>query len=217
MNVLIFANGDEPAEGWDWVRPYLSPTPVLVAADGGARHLQRLGLTPDILIGDLDSLDNELRRTFIEQGVELITAPQEKDESDFELALKYAVLNCKKSILVFGATGGRLDHIISNMLLLSIPELSGLEVVLMDPHQRAWMVDKQTIIRGEPGDLVSLLPLWGDVQIQRTDGLKWPLKDEWLKPGPARGVSNQLIGNEAKVTLSEGRLLCVHTDRNWNR
>ena len=217
MNVLIFANGDEPAQGWEWVRPYLSPTPVLIAADGGARHLERLGLAPDILIGDLDSLDNELRQTFIEQGVELITAPQEKDESDFELALKYAALNYNMSILVFGATGGRLDHIISNMLLLSLPELSGLDVVLLDPHQRAWMVEHQTTIRGEPGDLVSLLPIWGDVQIQRTNGLKWPLKDEWLQPGPARGVSNQLIGNEANVTLSTGRLLCVHSDWNWKR
>jgi thiamine pyrophosphokinase len=217
MNVLIFANGDEPAEGWEWVRPYLLPSPVLIAADGGARHLQRLGLTPDILVGDLDSLDVESRRAFIEKGVELIIAPQEKDESDLELALKYAAEKYQETIMVFGANGGRLDQIISNMLLLSIPELSGMEVNLIEPHQKAWMVENQTTIKGKPGDLVSLLPLWGEVQIRRTDGLKWLLNNEWLSPGPARGVSNQLIGNEASVILSAGRLLCVHTDRNWKR
>ena len=217
MSVLIFANGDEPAEGWEWVRPYLLPSPILIAADGGARHLQRLDLTPDVLVGDLDSLDVESRRAFIGKGVELFIAPQEKDESDLELALKYAAENYQEPILVLGTNGGRLDQTLSNMLLLSIPELSGLEVVFIEPYQRAWMVENPTTIRGEPGDLVSLLPLWGEVQILSTDGLKWLLNNEWLRPGPARGVSNQLITNEANVILSSGRLLCVHTNRNWKR
>jgi len=217
MTILIFVNGEEPPGGWEWVRGYLSPDAVIIAADGGARHIEKLGLTPQIVIGDLDSLDPELEKRLAGEDVEFISLPADKDETDLELALIFASRNHERTINIFGATGGRLDQTVSNILLLSHPDLAGRDVYLVQPHQIAWMVENETTISGKQGDLVSLLPLWGDVRVRRTVGLKWPLQDEWLYPGPARGVSNVMISDRATVEIAEGRLLCVHADHGWNR
>jgi thiamine pyrophosphokinase len=217
MRILIFANGDKPLEGWGWVQEYLSPTAFLIAVDGGARHLDQLNLYPHVVIGDLDSLEPELQSNLIERQVELITAPQNKDETDLELALLYAAKNQIGPILIFGGTGGRLDQTLSNILLLSLPQLSGRVVILVEPNQKAWIIESETTIAGNEGDLVSLIPYWGRVRVRRTEGLKWPLQNEWLYPGPARGVSNLMTQEQAIVEISDGRVLCIHTDRNWER
>lgn len=217
MNILIFVNGEEPAEGWAWVRSYVSQESILIAADGGARHLDKLELFPHVVVGDLDSLDLDLRSLLVERDVELIVAPQEKDETDLELALIYAARNHDGTILIFGGTGGRLDQTISNILLLSHPEITGREVILVEPHQKAWMVESETAITGKRGDLVSLIPCWGGVRVKHTEGLKWLLQNEWLYPGPARGVSNIMTEDQASIEISDGRVLCIHTDNNWKR
>jgi thiamine pyrophosphokinase len=217
MNILVFANGDEPVGGWDWIKEYLSDDAFIIAVDGGARHLDHLDHKPHVIIGDLDSLDAELQTDLFNREVEVITAPVDKDESDLELALIYAAKNHDGPVLIFGGTGGRLDQTLSNILLLSLPELRGREVVLLEPNQRAWMIERETVIAGKRGDRVSLIPCWGNVRILRTEGLKWPIDDEWLRPGPARGISNVMNEDRATVVLSEGSVLCIHTDREWGR
>jgi thiamine pyrophosphokinase len=217
MSILIFANGDQPKGGWGWVQEYLSQDAILIAVDGGARHIDQLNLCPHVVIGDLDSLDPELKSYLLDRHVGLIAAPQEKDESDLELALVYAVKFHDGPILIFGGTGGRLDQTLSNILLLSLPDLNGRKVFLVEPHQKAWIIESKTTIVGKQGDLVSLIPNWGRVRVRRTEGLKWPLQNEWLYPGPARGVSNLMTEDQATIQISEGRVLCIHTDRNWER
>ena len=217
MNVLVFANGDGPAEGWGWVRPLISTSTILIAADGGARHIAAMGLSPDIIIGDLDSLAKEKPTSGTSEAGSLLTFSQEKDESDLELALIHAASLNPDSIQILAAVGGRLDQTLSNALLLSLPELSGLDVFIVQPHQRARRIEGRVRIEGDIGDLISLVPLWGPARVEKTDGLKWSLADEKLIPGPARGISNQLIEPAGHITLSSGSLLCVHTERAWSR
>ena len=209
MAVLIFANGEcEPGE---WLRPHLETATVLLAADGGTHHLLRLGLRPHLIIGDLDSLDPAMHQELAEAGVEIQQHPRDKDETDLELVLLHAAATYpEQPILIVGGFGGRLDQTMANILLLAHPQLRGRDIQLVDAKQRAWLVYDQTIISGEPGDTVSFIPLGGDVHIRQTAGLKWQLRDEWLHFGPARGVSNVLLGTTAQVQVAEGVLLCVH-------
>jgi thiamine pyrophosphokinase len=88
---------------------------------------------------------------------------------------------------------------------------------LIAPYQRAWLITAESDINGRTGDTLSLIPLGGDVYIEATDGLKWPLRDEILTFGPARGVSNLLTADIATVRLRYGRLLCIHTQQAWQR
>ncbi len=216
MSVLIFANGD--LVDAQWVKPFLQEATAVIAADGGAHHVLAADHLPDVVIGDLDSLDQPTLDQLTQDGVEILRFPAEKDETDLELALLYAVEQFPdQEILVLGVLGGRLDQTLANILLLAHPELAGRMVRLVEEHQRAWLFREQTEILGVVGDTVSLIPLGGEAQVLSTAGLKWPLHDDVLAFGPARGVSNVLTAVSATVTLRRGTVLCIHTDGSWGR
>jgi thiamine pyrophosphokinase len=216
MSIVIFANG-ALAPG-DWVRPYLESATAVIAADGGTAHLLALDLRPDVVIGDLDSAAAGAIDALRQAGVKVLVHPENKDESDLELALQYALDNYDEEIILLGALGGRLDQLLANVFLLVAPFLAGRPLRLVDRFQTARVLGRgENRINGAPGDLVSLLPLGGDVHVARTTGLAWPLADEALVQGLSRGISNRLTAGTATVTVADGTLLCVHLDAAWQR
>ena len=208
MAVLIFANG--VMNGVAWVRPYLENATAVIAADGGTGHLQKLGYPPQVVIGDMDSLAPEMRRWLEAHQTTFITHPPAKDETDLELALLYAAARYPDEMLLFGALGGRLDQTLANVLLLTHPQLRGRAVQLIAETERAWLVTAVSEIHGRPGDTVSLIPLGGDARVRAASGLAWPLQDETLVFGLARGVSNVMAADTAVVEVESGTLLCIH-------
>lgn len=216
MSVLVFANGDMPET--DWLGGYFERATAVIAADGGVRHVMGTGRLPDVVVGDMDSVEPEILVELKNQEVTLERYLAEKDETDLELALLYAAAHyAEREILVFGVLGGRLDQTLANILLLAHPDLRHKRVRLVEKHQRAWIVHDETNIRGREGDTVSLIPLGGDVQIDQTENLKWSLQDEVLSFGPARGVSNVLTAENGRVVLKHGQLLCIHSEGDWER
>jgi thiamine pyrophosphokinase len=213
MCILIFANGK--LSGLEWIKPYLREAKVIIAANGGTRHVLAAGYQPDVVIGDMDSISRADNDQLRDSGVRIIDYPVDKDETDLELALTYAFENYDGDILIIGALGGRLDQTLANILLLADVKFARRRIEIREAHQRAWLVDKSTRIQAQVGDLVSLIPVGGDVQVAGTTGLKWPLQDERLDYGRSRGISNVLIEEVAEITIKSGRLLCVVTDRNW--
>ncbi len=214
MTIFVFANGE--VERTEWIRPLLPHASVIIAADGGTRHLFALAQPPDVVVGDMDSLPSEMLDWLETTATRRITHPAAKDETDLELALLLA-LDYDGPIWVFGALGGRLDQTLANILLLAHPALHGRSVQLVNEYERAWLVEGETMVNGRAGDIVSLIPLDGDVTIEATIGLEWPLRDDVLAFGPARGVSNVMTEDTAEVRLTAGRLLCVHTQQSWKR
>ncbi|MDJ0753179.1 MAG: thiamine diphosphokinase [Ardenticatenaceae bacterium] len=218
MPILLFANGD--IENTAWLAKHLQSATAVIAVDGGARHLETYEKDPDVLIGDLDSLDPKTVQQLQARGTKIIQYPQAKDETDLELALLYAVNQSMwkdQPLFIFGVLGGRLDQTLANILLLAHPRLKDRHVRILEQHQQAWLVSDSTQIHGQIGDMVSLVPLGGSVEIERTMGLEWPLIKERLSFGPARGVSNRLTRSTATVKINSGQLLCIHTDRSWSR
>lgn len=215
MSLIIFANGDlEPS---DWLTPYLDNATAIVAADGGARHVLGQSRTPDVLIGDLDSLAVGVKERLMDKSTLIMAYEAAKDQTDLELALLYAARNYEEEILVFGGLGGRLDQMFANILLLMHPELRGRNISFKTRYQRIWLIAGEATIEGESGDTVSLIPLGGDVRVAATEGLRWALQDEVLAFGPARGVSNEMVDDTALVQIHSGHLLCVHTRQVWQR
>jgi thiamine pyrophosphokinase len=184
----------------------------IIAADGGSRHALALGLRVDDVVGDADSLTLDEKNVLQQAGVHFHPASPDKDETDLELALLLAAQEGAREIRILGALGGRLDMTLSNILLLTLPALVGLDVRIWHGQQTAWLIRPPGDgITGTPGDTLSLIPLGGDARRVRSMGLVYPLQDEDLHFGPARGVSNVLIGSRAAVRLEEGLLLVVHT------
>jgi thiamine pyrophosphokinase len=214
--VLVVADGDvaERAE-FDAAWPgWAESIGLVVAADGGAHGAIRLGFAIDLLVGDADSIDPAELARLAASGVPIRRSSREKDESDTELALLAAIELGAGTIIVVGALGGRrLDHALANVGLLAHPALAGRPCVLLAPEGRVSLVTGPATreIDGRIGDLVSLLPLGDGVTGVTTVGLAYPLRDEPLPVGPARGLSNIRAAEAARVTVRAGRLLIVET------
>ena len=212
---VIIANGDRPDP--KTAHRHADRADLLIAADGGARHALALGLTPHVVIGDLDSLDAEQQAQLRAAGTEFIIHPPAKDETDLELALLYAVGQRADPIVVLGALGGRLDQMLANVLLLTMPALAGRDARIVDGPQSAFVVRDTATLTGRPGDTVSLIPLNGAAHGVTTDGLLYALQDGTLPFGPALGVSNEMIERRAQVRVRDGLVLCVHLSRNFSQ
>lgn len=211
MRAIVVASGEAPGDQ-DWTS-WVRDQDLIVGADGGAARVLARGLTPDVVIGDMDSLDGRELDILAGRQVRLIQHPRAKDEADLELALSYAAGQGADEIVVLGALGGpRLDHMLSNVLLLALPALAGRRVRLVHHGQQVLLLraGEAVTLAGQPGDLVSLLPLGGDARGVTTTGLAWPLHGADLRFGHSRGVSNELVTAEASVALAEGCLLVIH-------
>lgn len=205
---VIFANGELPAP--QAVLEWIDTDDLLIAADGGSRHAFSLGLKPQVIIGDLDSITAEAKMMAKQQGAGIMGYPRDKNETDLELALEYAIQQGCTSIRIIAALGGRLDQTLGNLALLTDPAWQYLDIRLDDGVEEAWFIRKHATIHGTAGDTVSLLP-WGCTAVGvTTTGLKWALNGETLHPHKTRGISNEILAGTATVSIGSGLLLCVH-------
>lgn len=212
--VVVVANGEFPPPAR--LRPILQAAERIVAADGGANWLVAQGLRADLLVGDLDSATPAAVAALEAAGCRVQRYPTHKDETDLELALQAAAAGQPRRIVIIGAGGGRIDHALANILLLALPDLAGIATWLFDGQSYLTLLQAmdgpaEAALDGRPGDLLSLIPMGGDAVGIATAGLEYPLRDETLYFGPARGVSNVFLGSRAGVRLRQGRLLLIHT------
>ena len=204
---VIFLNGTFASTGASTYIP--DANDLVIAVDGGIRHPRLLGVTPDILIGDLDSIDPEDLEWCQSQQVEIRKYPKEKDETDFELALDHAIVSVAGAVTVFGALGGRIDHALANIGLLSDPRYAGREINIIADRETMFFIHRKAVITGKEGQTLSLIP-WGEqVTGVTTTGMQYPLKNETLYPYRSRGISNVVVSGSAIIEFKEGKLLCV--------
>ncbi len=210
MKALILANGELHRPDVLRSRIRAEAFDLVLGADGGALYADALDVTLDAIIGDLDSL-SDLGQAGI-SNTEFVSYPAEKDETDLELALLHAETRGADQIVMVGAIGGRMDMTIASIMLMTHAGLGSCRVEVWHGEQTGWVIKPPgEDISGHPGDTISLIPLGGDASGITTRGLKYSLKEGSLSFGPARGISNLLETASARVKLSEGLLLAVHT------
>jgi thiamine pyrophosphokinase len=206
--IIIFANGELP--DLNKARSLLREDDYIICADGGIRHARALDLQPDLIIGDMDSAEQEQLQELKAADVLVEIFPHDKDETDLELAIHRAIERDPRQIVIVAALGGRLDQTLANVTLLADPRLASLDVRLDDGVEEILLCRDRVQVRGQRGDIVSLIPWQGAVMEVQTKDLKWPLQKETLYPDRTRGVSNQMTGNTASVSIGSGLLLVVH-------
>ena len=200
MRAVIISGG--AMTDYAYLRQVVRPDDMVIAADSGYRHAERLGLRPCVLVGDFDSLDE------LPQGIETYRVPREKNHTDTELALEWAREHGAREFLFLGATGTRMDHTLTNILLLVRLLECGERGEVIDEHNHVWITDSETEIIGEPGGFLSLIPLTACTGVT-TRGLAYPLFDATLEVGYGLGVSNVILESPANVSLCTGKLLVM--------
>jgi len=204
-NCLVLAGGEAvlPADPL--------PRALVIAADGGLEIADRLGLVVDVVVGDLDSADPAAVARARDAGAEIEQHPADKDATDLELALDAAAARgCRRVIVVGGSGPERIDHLLANAGLLAAPRYRAMALEWRIGHTRVVPVHATVVVEGEPGDIVSIVPVGGTATVT-TSGLQWSLEDEIVDPHATRSISNRLIGDVAEVSVSAGRALVVHT------
>jgi len=210
VKAIVVAGGDAVAQD----AALLSGADVVIAADSGAHWLEASGAPPDLVIGDMDSIDPALLERLIARGIEVERHPAEKDASDVELAVSRAVGDGADRVVILGAFGGgRLDHELANLLLLLDRRWDGIDTraVRGGTTVRAVKGEGRRELDGSAGDIVSLLPIEGAATGVRTVGLRYPLDGETLQSGRSRGLSNEIEKAPASVSLEGGALLIIET------
>jgi thiamine pyrophosphokinase len=210
MRAVVVAHGDVlPSD-----RAVIEAKDYVVAADGGAFALERWKILPHLVVGDMDSLGEAGVERIARQGVPVAKFSAAKDESDLELAVSQAIEVGATEIVLLGALGGdRLDHETANLLLLADPGYDGVRLEMRRGALRIRPVrgEGSLSLAGPVGALVTLLPVNGDADGVTTKGLRFPLKNETLRFGRARGLSNEVISLPATVKVSKGSLLVFET------
>lgn len=208
MHWVLLANG--PLTLSPIIRQVISSADRLIGVDGGSRHLRPLDVRPHLAVGDMDSIPQDLLQEYRRTNVELHLHPPKKDATDLELALELALARGASSISILGGTGGRLDHTLGNLFLLSRCLPTGIPACIMDQEQCIHLTDQTLTLTGAIGDTLSLLPATPEASGVSLAGLEYPLSEATLTFGTSLGMSNVFVKTEATVTLRSGRLFVFH-------
>lgn len=201
---LGFARSYLSGEGFDRV----------IAVDRGLNAAWALGIVPDVIVGDFDSADPAALADFRrrEHIVWEVHQP-EKDDTDTELAIKRAAAMGAGYIVLLGATGGRLDHLLGNIHLLYPCLQRGVEACILDPGNKLYLIDGERRFKRREvwGTYISFLPLTEEVKGITLRGFKYPLTDKDIAIGTSLCISNELEDEEASITFREGVLVVVES------
>ncbi len=211
MNKIIFiiSGGvvNDPQSLYEEIRGIDSS--VIICADGAAQILKMFDITPDFIVGDMDSIDENTLRYFETKGSGIIRYPGDKDETDTQLALEYAFGMNPDEIRIFGALGGRVDHMLANISLLVMCAKRGVDAKIVDKDCELFVIDRSCVIDGREGETVSLIPISSDVRGITLEGFRYPLSNGLMKIGRPYGVSNRLIGTRGTISVKSGYLLII--------
>lgn len=184
---------------------------IVISADGGASNTLKMGLFPDVVIGDMDSIKLKVKEEIREKSskTRYIAISPEKDESDTQLAVDYALGMGVKKLIITGAVGGRIDHTLANIILLSSPGLEGIDARILTDNSDIFIARKPVTFSGHPGKTVTLISLSPYTYFTCTRGLKYELREEKLIFSPVRGLSNKITEKGVYLGIREGILLVI--------
>lgn len=200
---VIFAAAD--ISDYTGVKGRLKSDDYVICADAGLRHAENLGITPDLVVGDMDSYTRR-----VPENVEFIKSPVEKDETDTLLALQQALLRGYTDIIIFGGLGGRLDHTLANISVLLYAAQNGVSAVLVDEACHIRMLKPgESFLEGKRGGIFSLFAYLTPVKGLTIKGARYELDGAEIDCSFPVGVSNEFMGDRVGISFSRGYLLAI--------
>ncbi|MCK9216796.1 MAG: thiamine diphosphokinase [Firmicutes bacterium] len=206
MKSFIISNGD--VTDYEYCKKLIKKDDYIICADGGVRHAYNMRIKPDLIIGDLDSMQQKYIEYYKNEDVKFIKHPTDKDKTDTHLCILKA-LEFSSEIVFLGALGSRLDHSFANISLLKIGIDKNIKMSIDDYYNQIFLVNKNIILYGNRGDTFSLLPFNGDVEGLCVKGSRYELNNANMEAGDTYGISNLFLDKEVSISIKKGLLMIV--------
>lgn len=207
MRVVIIANGN--ITDYAKIKRLICEDDYVICADGGTKHAYNLKCTPNLIMGDFDSMEEEWYSYYQEHKVPFEHFPVEKDQTDTEIALLKAIEVGAQEILMLGCTGTRLDHTLANIHLLKQALIKGVKAKIVDEYNEIYLINKEIRIGGNKKDIISLLPFSDNVKGICATNVYYPVSNMSMVLGDPIGVSNTMEADEVKIQIDQGLLLVI--------
>lgn len=208
MEAIIFSNGDY--ENLSFYEAYVkvcNPA-LIICADGGANAAYKIGILPDLLIGDMDSVKPEILKEYQISGVEIKKYSTHKDETDTELAVNYCIEKEVSRVILFGALGSRLDHSFGNIYLLNCLLKKKILAEMVNESNRIFLVENSVEIDVEIGDTVSILSYTDRSEGIDLVGFEYSVENGVMEHYlPGYGISNVALEKHPVISVKEGILM----------
>ena len=181
---------------------------LIIAADGGVLHCAQITRTPDVILGDFDSLG------YVPEGAQVF--PVEKDDTDIMLAIRHGLeKGCREFLIYGGMDGPRIDHTIANFQALSFLQCQNARGYLIGKNQIATVIEKETaVFSAAAAGILSVFCLGKEASGISICGAQYPLENGSLTADFPLGVSNHFVGQEVSVSVSDGKLLLIWDTQN---
>jgi thiamine pyrophosphokinase len=206
MKTVIIGSGE--IYDYSFCHDIVQSADRIICADGGTRHAINMKLTPHVIIGDLDSSAVRYIDYFRNKGVEIIQYSQDKDKTDTHICIEFA-LDFSTEIILLGATGSRIDHMLANISLLRLGLKKDIPISIIDDKNNIRMIKDHIVLNGNKGDLFSLIPFTERVKGISTKGAHYELENAVMELGDPYGVSNYFKEERVEVSIKKGYLLVI--------
>lgn len=205
--------GNGPTDYVPNLKLYDEKIDIWIGADGGALHLIERGMTVHYAVGDFDSIDPVQKEIILQNTTFLDEHPSEKNETDLEIAIEKAIELKPEKIYLFGVTGGRLDHTLINLQLLSRIIKQNIRGIIVDSWNILEMItpDIHKVIKKEQYPYISFIPYTKHVQGITLKGFYYPLENFDISHGSTRCISNQLVEQTGTISYDKGTLLLIQS------
>ena len=206
MNCLIVSGGQPPSK--NLLVNHIKQSALIIAVDGAAALFKRFALVPHVLIGDFDSVDDATVQHIEAKGAKIVRLVPEKNETDTQAAIDWAIDAGASQIVLLGATGKRMDHTLGNIAMLLRAYRAGVSCRIIDSKNELFIAGDEYDLYGRTGQTISILPLESDIHVTATN-LKYPLENLALCSDASRGISNIIQKSPAHLSISGGLALIV--------
>lgn len=208
MNVraIIVSNG---SFNIDVFKKHKLPSDMTICADGGANHLYKSDIIPDIIVGDLDSIDEDVFIYYKSKNVEFHKYPSKKDYTDTELAIECAIKKDAKEIILFGSTGTRIDHTLANIMLLLKLLKRNIKASIVDESNQIYIMDKHFEVEKEEKTFLSFLPIFESCLGVTMKGFKYEAYKRNFELGSTMGISNEIEDEKGHIDMEFGTALVI--------
>ena len=182
----------------------------IICADGGANHIYNMDMMPNYIIGDLDSIKQNIVDYYKNCNVKFEQFPSKKNETDSELCIYLADKLNTKELHLIGALGGRIDHTLANInLLYYIRSMNIIPKIICENEEMYIAINEEIIVDGKKGDTISVIPINGDAKGVTLYNLEYPLNDYCMKFSVPLGISNVMLGSKCSIKVKQGNLIVI--------